>query len=174
MERPRLLFRRGHNLPVSEPLHFSSGLYEATRSAVFRGSPPGNGRCRHSGFVPWRAILIGISGSAYRSLRRASHFSSRHWWRSFILSAFAQGRWDTSLGRWWPALACGTWLWSPCPLREPTQRCGMVWERHLHTDWTGRWKFLHLSHASPHITASEWAYLEERFERPVLKVGWGD
>jgi len=39
MERPLLLFRRGQNLPVSGPLDFSSGPYEATRSAVFRGSP---------------------------------------------------------------------------------------------------------------------------------------
>ena len=174
MERPLLLFRREHNLPFCGALHFSSGRYEATSSAVLRDLPPGNGRCRHNGLVPWKTILFGVSGSAYRSLRRASHLSSRHWWRSFILSAIARYRWDTTLGSWWAALACGTWLWWPCPRTESTQRCGMMWERRLHTDWTRRWKLLQLSHASPRTTASEWVYLEGCFERPILEVGWGD
>jgi hypothetical protein len=149
MERP-LLCRRGHktlSLWATSFLFWS--LWGNQASSAGRVTPD-KGRCRHSGLVP-----------------------SRHRGRSFILSATPRGHWDTILGSWWAALTCGTRPWWPCPCREPVQRCGMEWEWRLQTDWTGRWKLLHLSHASPHTTASEWVYLEGRFERPILEVGWG-
>ena len=90
MERPLLLRRRGPN--IFGQLSFRSDQYDTTRSAAYQESPLDNGLFRPSRLVPWRVVLIGTCGCAYRPLWRALRCSSKRWWLSYILSATLLGR----------------------------------------------------------------------------------
>ena len=62
----------------SKPLRrFLSHLIDvSTGCAVYQDSPQANGRRRTFGLAPRKAELVGVSGPAYRSWRRASRSSS--------------------------------------------------------------------------------------------------
>jgi len=79
MDRPLVLFRTGPNTPTLWASLFLAYRYEATRSALYQGSPPDNGRCRPNELAPRTAVLVGSWDCTYRSLRRASRCSSRRW-----------------------------------------------------------------------------------------------
>ena len=112
---------------------FLSNLVEIRRRV--QPSSPDIELCRPTGLSPRTAVLVGAGGNAFRPSRKSSQSSSRLRWRLSILSPTALDGWGMLPCSWWPAAACGTWLWWPYrPRRRLTRGGTRVKTYQEHTD----------------------------------------